>query len=185
MIRRIQMKEPTEVEVVDAGIDLISDAVSLGPDSAKFDVARKILALGASLFEDVISAEKVATQADNALFSKSMAYKVGIGELTPEEASETIVDRNASSFVTVAREFVAEAVETGCETLGVAIGSMFGNPAVGYAIGSAVGHFLNKPVGELVSRGAPKIVSYVRDTLQTAKRVVGGFVNKVVDWFCS
>jgi hypothetical protein len=62
---------------------------------------------------------------------------------------------------------------------------MLGNPAAGYAVGSAVGHFLNKPVGELVSRGAPKIVSYVRDAWQTTKRVVGGFVNKVADWLFS
>jgi hypothetical protein len=179
------MQEPIEAEVVDLGIDLISDAVSLGPDSAKFDIARKILTLATALGEDVASAEKAARQADNALFSKSMAYKVGAGELTPEEATETIVDRNASSFVTVAREFVAEAVETGCEIIGGTIGSMFGNPAAGYAVGSAVGHFLNKPVGELVSRGAPKIVSYVRDAWQTTKRVVGGFVNKVADWFFS
>lgn len=179
------MQEPIEAEVVDLGIDLISDAVSLGPDSAKFDIARKILTLATALGEDVASAEKAARQADNALFSKSMAYKVGTGELTPEEATETIVDRNASSFVTVAREFVAEAVETGCEIIGGTIGSMFGNPAAGYAVGSAVGHFLNKPVRELVSRGAPKVVSFAREMWQTTKRAISSIASKAINFLFS
>ena len=175
------MEEVIEPEVV----DFISDAVQAGPGGEKFDIARKIITLAALLGKDVASAETTATETDGALFAKSVACQVGDGKMSAEEGAEAIVDRKASGFVAAARSMIAEAVESGCEMVGTAIGSIFGAPNIGYMIGSAVGHFLNEPVGELVSRGAPVIVSYAQKAWQGVKSAVSSCVEKVTSFLFS
>jgi len=176
------MKEDViEPEVV----DFVSDAVQSGPDGEKFDIARKIIALATLLGKDVASAEAAAMEADGALFAKSVSCQVGDGRMSAEEGAEAIVDRKASGFVAATRSMIAEAVETGCEMVGTAIGSVFGAPNIGYMIGSAVGHFLNEPVGELVSRGAHVVVSYAQKAWQGVKSAVASCVGKVASFFFS
>ena len=53
------------------------------------------------------------------------------------------------------------------------------------AIGSAVGHFLNKPVGDMVSHGARKIVSYARQAWKWATNAAVGVLEKAVNWLFS
>ena len=163
-------------------VEIVNDAIIEGPGGEQFDFVRKIAALASSLGDDVASAEASAMAADGAVFAKSMAYQAGNDTISAEDAAEAIVDRKASAFVASTRVLVAECVESGCETIGVAIGSMFGAPALGYAVGTAVGHFLNAPVGKLVERGAQKIVQYAHQAWQGVKRVASGIFNSVKNW---
>ena len=145
-------------------------------------MARKLVALAECLCQDAMSPEAAVSTADGVMFSKSMAHKVGEGTVTAEAAADAVVDRKASAFASTTRMFIAEAVESGCETLGVAIGSCFGLPEVGYAVGSAVGHFLNRPVGELVERGAQRIVHYAKQAWHSVTNAVSGVVSKISNW---
>ena len=159
--------------------DVFSEAVSGGPGSDKFDVARKLTSLAYALCQDVLSPEATASTADGAVFEKSMACKVGKGTVTEEAAADALVDRKASTFVSATRKMIAEAVESGCECIGISIGSVFGAPEVGYAVGSAVGHFLNAPVGDLVERGASRIVHYAKQAWHSVTNAAVSVVNKI------
>ena len=178
MITEVTLEPNSSPEM--AGI--VNEAVIEGPGGEKFDFVRKIAALASTLGDDVVSAEASAMAADEAVFAQSMAYQAGNDTISAEDAAEAIVDRKASAFVASTRVLVAECVESGCETIGVAIGSMFGTPAFGYAVGTAVGHFLNAPVGKLVERGAQKIVQYAHQAWQGVKRVATGIFNSVKNW---
>lgn len=171
------------VEVIDPDdIDFVSEAISAGPGTEKFDVVRKIASLATLLGQDVVSAEAAARAADGAVFAKAVECQVGDGRISEEAGAEAIVDRKTSAFASAARSMIAECVESGCEAIGVAIGSAFGSPTIGYAVGSAVGHFLNQPVGELVQRGARRVVEYASHAWQGIKRAVSGVFNSVVNW---
>ena len=171
-----------EPEILPDAMDFVSEAIAEGPGGEKFDFVRKIATLATLLGEDVVSAEVAATAADDAVFTKSMEYKVGDGSLSAEDASMAIVDRKASAFVATARSFISEAVETGCETIGVGIGSLFGAPTVGFAVGTAVGHFLTAPVGQLVEQGAPRIVEYAKQAWQGVKNIASSVWNAVTNF---
>lgn len=175
------MSETIEPEVIDA----FSEAVQSGPDCEKFDIARKILTLATLLGKDVIAPETAAKEADEALFSKSVECKVGDGRMSAEEGTEAIVDRKASGFVTTVRTMIATAVEVGFESIGYAIGSAVGAPEVGRMAGSAVAHFLNEPVGEIVSRGARAVVSYAQNVWQSARNIASQIANSISDFLFS
>lgn len=168
-----------EPEILPECVDVFSEAVSGGPGSEKFDIARKLTSLAHCLCQDVLSPEASASIADGAVFEKSMACKVGEGTITEEVAADAIVDRKASMFVSATRKLIAEAVESGWECIGVAVGSMFGAPQIGYAVGSAIGHFLNEPVGELVERGASRIVHYAKQAWHSVTNAAVSVVNKI------
>jgi len=171
--------EIIEPEILPECVDVFSSAVSEGVGSESFDVARKLTSLAYCLCQDVLSPEASAATADGAVFAKSMAHKVGEGSVTEEAAANAIVDRKTSAFVSATRKLIAEAVESGFEAIGVAIGSAFGAPTMGYAVGSAVGHFLNAPVGELVERGAHRIVHYAQQTWHVVTKAAVSVVNKI------
>ena len=178
----MEAESVNEPEILPDSVDIFSKAVSEGPGSEKFDIARKLTSLAHCLCQDVLSPEVAASTADGALFEKSMACKVGEGTVSEEAAADAIVDRKASMFVSAAQKLIAEAVESGWECIGVAVGSAFGAPQVGYAVGSAIGHFLNAPVGELVERGASRIVHYATEAWHSVTNAVAGAVSKISNW---
>lgn len=177
--KTIAKPEIIEPEILPECVDVFSSAVSEGVGSESFDVARKLTSLAYCLCQDVFSPEASAATADGAMFAKSMAHKVGEGSVTEEAAADAIVDRKTSAFVSATRKLIAEAVESGFETIGVAIGSAFGAPTIGYAVGSAVGHFLNAPVGELVERGASRIVHYATQAWHSVTNAAASVVSKI------
>ena len=176
----------TDIPIIaDTTIDIVSDAVVGGPECKGFDVVRKVATLATLLCEETISPEQAATSADAAVFEKHVAHKVGKGEMDEADGAELIADRESSAFVSTCREFLAEVVESGCEAAGIWIGTHLGSPTTGYAIGSAIGHFLNKPVKEIADKGARKIADYARRAWQWAKSAVKTVFDTVVNWICS
>ena len=165
--------------------ELFDNAIKVGPGCEDFDVARKIVTLATLLGNEAIAPEEAASSSDAAIFEMHTSHEVGDGKMEADEGAEAVVDRKASAFVSASRTFIAEAVESGCEAAGTLIGSWIGSPSLGYAIGSTVGHFLNKPVGGMVSHGARKIVSYARQAWQWATNAAVGVVEKAVNWLFS
>lgn len=178
-------KEVVIPEIVDDSKELFDNAIKAGPICEEFDIARKIVTLATLLGKEAITPEEAATSADSAIFEMHTAHEVGDEKMGADEGAEAVADRKASAFVSASRAFIAEAVESGCEAAGTLIGSWFGSPSLGYAIGSAVGHFLNKPVGDMVSHGARKIVSYARQAWNWATNAAVGVLEKAVNWLFS
>ena len=151
-------------------LDEISSVILEGlGNKKKYDWVRKILALTTILNGDAKNPESAAQHSDEELYRKHLEHEVGQGNMTEEEAAEEMTDRNAASFVTLARNLVAHGVEVGCIAVGTAIGTYFGNPVLGKTIGGVVGRFLNKPVGDVVAVGATRILEFTT-TLVTAVR---------------
>ena len=178
-------KEVLVPEIVEDSIELFSNAVESGPESKDFDVARKLLTLATLLGKEAIAPEQAADSADRTMFNKHVAHEVGAEKMSAEDGADKLADREASTFVSASRAFIAEAVETGCEAIGTFIGTQLGSPALGYTIGSAVGHFLNKPVGDMVAHGARRIVSYAKQAWQWAKNTAVSVFEKAVNWVFS
>lgn len=142
-------------------LDEISSVISEGlGNKKKYDWVRKILALTTILNGNAKNPESAAQHSDEELYRKLLEHEVGQGNMTEEEATEEMTDRNAASFVTLARNLVAHGVEVGCIAVGTAIGTYFGNPVLGKTIGGVVGRFLNKPVGKVVEIGAQRILDF-------------------------
>ena len=172
-------------EVVDDVVDLTSTAIEYGLGSEKFDVTRKLAALLTLLVDETISAETAAIESDAAVMEKSLDYKVGKGEITEAEALEMQGDRKSSAFVSTCRTFLAEAVEFGCEAIGTTIGSFFGHPMAGYAIGTTVAKVANKPVREIATIGARKIQTWAKRAWDGIKEVAKKVGDKVRNAFKS
>lgn len=160
-------------DVADQAINLVSEAVSQGPDSDQFDIARKLLALAIGSQKEDLTPEATASIADGALFDKSMAYKVGEGLITEEEAAESMADRKDSAFVRNARVLIAAGAQKSCEAVGLWIGTYVGSPIIGQKVGQAVGRFLNKPIEEMATKGAKKVEAYARQAWKSTCRAIG------------
>lgn len=179
----MSFKDVITPDMAETTIKLMSDAVSQGSGGDQFDIARKLLALAIGSQQEDLTPEATASMADGALFDKSMALKVSEGQITEEEAAESMADRRDSAFVTKVRSAVAVVTQNGCEALGTAIGAHFGHPEAGRRVGNVVGHFLNKPVSELAAKGARKLEAYARQTWKSACENVGrvavSFIQKL------
>lgn len=164
-------------------IDDLLDAVLQGlGDKKKYDWARKILALVSILRGDAKNPERAAQQADEELYKNHIESKVGSGTMTEDEATEELMDRETASFVILARKLVAHGVEVGCIAAGTAIGTWLGNPALGKTIGGVVGHFLNKPVGDVVEIGARRILDFTTNIVTAIREKCEEKWKRAKEW---
>jgi hypothetical protein len=163
--------------------NIVDAAIAKGPGSEEFDIVRKMAAMSIFLASNGnVSPEAAASQADGAVFEKAVEHQAGEEKLSEEEVVELLENRQASSFVAMCRSFIVEAVENGCTVLGGLIGTKLGHPVIGAKIGTAVGRFLNKPVGKIVEAGAKKVLSWTAEALSWAEEATDSLADKAVEW---
>lgn len=132
---------------------VLNDAVSEGPDSVAYKRARKLTALALAERNPKMNGAEAAVRSDRSWFQKAIEFMVGIGTVDAEDGVHRLIDRGYAALVSFTENTLPELVVKGCVGLGIWIGSLFGNPVAGRAIGLAIGNFLNKPVQEVAQIG--------------------------------
>lgn len=153
-------------------MDYIEQAIKGGVGSGAFDVLRKLAALATMLLDSKQTPETAATEADGAVFGQALAFQVGKGNLSAEEAANNVADRKAAAWIPLARVWLAEQVQKGFVALGGWLGAKVGNPELGAKIGENIDRFLNSDIQKLIEKGllgiqkaAPRIWGWTKQTV--------------------
>ena len=124
--------------------------------------------------------DDVVTMAvDQGLSTAKVAYKLGIGEISPINGLEYIIARKTSKLGAI---IVDKCAITGANVgsgIGASIGGVFGpvGASIGATVGAIVGEYVGRKVGEIITGGARSICNFVGSTVGSVCSSVGNFFS--------
>lgn len=147
-----------------------------------FDALRLLNA--ASIFassDGAVDTEQAAIISDKTVSGMQLAYAVGKGEITADEAVDVAIDRATAAATTVIQKAVSYACDVACPAIGEKIGMVFSpaGAAIGRTVGIAVGMKLKTPAQELVKKGMKLVKSLAKTVCEKLKEGAASIATKI------